>query len=329
MKPYLSCYFYPTTVVCVDDDMNLLKSLKTLLEENNPIVGFHSPFEAKVYLQEHAKALSTTQFAAAQSLDRDNIQLYIDKIHELIYDANRFKEVSSIVVDYYMPGINGLAFCRDFEGSPYKKIMLTGEADQALAVSAFNEGIINQFVMKGEVEAIDRVKALVQKMQGQFFEAKTSFLIESLLQLDAQRFQYFTDVAFCEHLQKMFAKRDITEMYLFNQRGAYLLIDRANNLWWLRIRGSSDLKQLKQEAKNMYLQEPSPEAEQVYNIIESGKKLPLCALLAETPMDIEAWEEVLVAPVEIKTPQDTYHVLIGKDIGKAALRYKDIKFLDF
>lgn len=329
MKSYLSCYNYPTTVLCVDDDLNLLKSLKNVLELNNPVIAFYSPFEADAFLKKQIERPSGKVFSAEQVLDKDNIQLDLNMLHELIYDADRFKEISNIIIDYYMPGIDGLSFCRNFEGGSYKKIMLTGEADQALAVNAFNEGVINQFVMKGEPNAIETIKALVHKTQRQFFIEKSKFLIEFLISMDPLYFQYFTDTEFAEKLQKLLEEHDITEMYLFNQEGAYLLIDRTNQLWWMKVENTYSYQFLQQESESAFLQGPSPEAEKIYSLVKEGGKLPIFALFAERPIDIEDWNDILCEPAMIRTPQDTYHVLLTQDIGKAALRYQDIQFLDF
>ncbi len=327
MKLNASCYFYPTTVVCVDDDFDLLKWLKTVLQEQNRVVDFHTPFECSHFLKNESLSSADNQYISAEhDFNKTNLSVYINKIHEIIYNEQRINEISTLVIDYYMPGIDGLSLCRSFDDKLYKKIMLTGEADQALAVKAFNDGIIDQFVMNGQTDSIQTVQGLVQKMQAQFFINKTAFIIESLLKLDPHMFGYFTDAAFCEKLQSLLKDHKIKELYLFNDLGDYLLIDATDKLWWLSIKNQYACKALTQEAKSAFLEEPSPEAEAVYKTIESGQKLPLFALSKEA-LDILDWKDILVDPISIKTTQDHYQVLLSKDIGKTALRYKEIQFL--
>lgn len=326
MKPLLSCYFYPTTLTCIDDDLSFLKSLKALLEEQNPVQDFFSPFDAAAFLDHLTKSGSDTEYSKIESIDAIHIDVHLQRIQNLIYDASRFKQVSILIVDYFMPGIDGLSFCRKFKDSPYQKIMLTGEADQDLAISAFNEGSINQFIMKGDGNAIDKILALVQKMQLQFFKVRTTFLVESLLQVRPQVFQYFKDADFVTKIEALFKEYAIRECYLFDLDSTYLLIDKDNTLWWMHIKNKQAIKTLMQETKSLFLEDPSPEAEAVYTKIMSEKQQPLSALIKALPHHLEEWTEILVNPIEIRTLENTYQILISKDIGKASLDYAKIQF---
>src|ERR1700677_1218699 len=143
MKPFFSCYHYPITVMCLDDDLNLLRSLKILLKKSNPVRDFFSPFTAEAFLKK-AALLAATEMQCTEThvIDENHIHQHLQSIQNLIYDARRFEEISTLVVDYFMPGMDGLTFCRNFQENAYVKIMLTGEADQSLAIAAFNEGVI-------------------------------------------------------------------------------------------------------------------------------------------------------------------------------------------
>lgn len=328
MKTYFRCFFYPTTIICVDDDPAFLKWLKLSLEVNNQIIDFNTPHACMHFLEQNYACVATSDYLIAkQTLDQASLHAYVKKIHEKIYDADRVNEISTLMVDYHMPGIDGLSLYRSFEQTPYKKIMLTGEADQSLAVEAFNAGLIDQFVMKGQSDVIARLQALVERMQGQFFIEKSNFLIESLLKTDLHTFSYFTDFELCERLKSLLEEHAIRELYLFNETGDYLLIDHLNQLWWLSIKNTERTNALIQSAKSLFLQEPSPEAEQVYVQIASKEQLPLFILSPHLTDEIENWSAILTKPIEIKTNQDNYQILLKKDIGKALLRYTDIKLL--
>ena len=69
-----------------------------------------------------------------------------------IYNKERFGETSVVVVDFAMPQMNGEEFCRklgQLKGNSVKIIMLTGEADEEMAVRLFNAGVIDKFLRKG------------------------------------------------------------------------------------------------------------------------------------------------------------------------------------
>lgn len=52
------------------------------------------------------------------------------------------------VVDYAMPGMDGLTVLGSLEDWPGARIMLTGQAEDQIAIQAFNDGLIDQFVPK-------------------------------------------------------------------------------------------------------------------------------------------------------------------------------------
>ena len=47
-----------------------------------------------------------------------------------------------------MPDINGIEFCQNLKDKKVFKIMLTAEADSNIAIKAFNDGLINKFILK-------------------------------------------------------------------------------------------------------------------------------------------------------------------------------------
>lgn len=320
MKSFFSCYCYPTTIICVDDDVHFLKWLKSFFEAYNQTKVFHDPFSALQFLKDHENtALKQVTF------NINHIDQSIHALHEVIYSQNRFQDISTVIVDYYMPGMDGVDFCHELKGRAYQKIMLTGEADQALAVSAFNAGLIDQFIMKGQEDALKKIQRLSYKMQRQFFINRTFPLTMPLLKFNPDIFAYYLDATCCEALYTLLEEMSVREFYLFNEEGDYLLIDEDHSLWWLTVKTQKACEDLIREAKAAFLEEPSEEAKVVYDLIESREKLPLFALSHER-LDIQDWQAVMVAPVEIKTSQNTYQVLVKKDIQKAALDYDKICF---
>ncbi len=81
--------------------------------------------------------------------DRRIIDLDIPAIHREIYNSKRFLENTVLVIDYAMPVMHGMEVCKELSHLPIKKLMLTGEADDKLAVQAFNQKLINKFIRKG------------------------------------------------------------------------------------------------------------------------------------------------------------------------------------
>ncbi len=319
MSINFSCCFYPTTVVCVDDDVHLLKWMGLLLESRFKVTAFHNPTEFVEFVQKAASAHH-------HGVGEVHLDTEIALLHQRIYNSKRAEEISALVVDYYMPGMDGLTACKMLKGVAAKKIMLTGEADQSLAVSAFNEGIIDQFVMKGQAQVMEDLQVQIERMQALFFIEKSRFLTEHLLQHFAAVFSYFTDVELQEKLNKLLHEKAIREIYLFNEEGDFLLIDEAKKLWWMSVKTPTMVKRLLQDAEGEFLQEPSPEAEAVFECIKKQEKLPIFAA-SKTVLDIAEWGPLLATPLAVQTTKDQYQILLLEDFGQANLRYSDIQFV--
>jgi CheY-like chemotaxis protein len=71
--------------------------------------------------------------------------------------SQRYGLASIVVVDYAMPAANGLDVLRSGPNWPYCRILLTGKADEHVAVAAFNEGLINRYVTKQNSDLVQHL----------------------------------------------------------------------------------------------------------------------------------------------------------------------------
>lgn len=77
-----------------------------------------------------------------------NEPLITQLLHYWSTSAPRHELSGVLVIDYAMPGKDGLQVLRELQGWPGARILLTGQADAHLGVQAFNEGLIDQFIEK-------------------------------------------------------------------------------------------------------------------------------------------------------------------------------------
>jgi len=84
-------------------------------------------------------------------------------------------------VDYSMPAMNGLQTLATLVDWPGSRILLTGQADEQIAVTAFNQGLIEQFIPKQSVDITRRLTDAIKRMlelpvrgQGQIWRATLS-----------------------------------------------------------------------------------------------------------------------------------------------------------
>lgn len=146
-------YFLPT-VIMIDDNKSFLENFGMELNYDGLLKTYTDPLEAAERLitcdnmfknwEEYICVIDNNETDS----DLEMRAVNYDTILKTASDPNRFHEPAIVIVDYSMPEINGIDFCKKIAKYPCKKIMLTGEADYEIAVNAFNEGLIDKFILK-------------------------------------------------------------------------------------------------------------------------------------------------------------------------------------
>lgn len=226
MKSIPACFF-PTKVLLIDDQVKFLKELKPTLDTSACTYDtFSNPYEAL----EHLKKFQGKESYLHKWLGDgyQHIKEHDYRWRDQIYSNERFEQVSTIIVDHTMPGINGIELCAKLQSHHLQKIMLTGEADESIAINAFNEGLIQGFVRKNDPKVFDKLHTLIHKRQQEFFNSLTRWAYEA-----AKEDVYGTLLGAPEYInifQDMVARFHIVEYYLLDTVGKFLLVDAQGNL---------------------------------------------------------------------------------------------------
>lgn len=227
---------HPTTVVYVDDDGDLLHMLPSKVGVL-PFRTFSDPQEVveEFLAGELSSALDLRCLTARDSDSArfpEETLVGIDKwmIYMRLFQRRRFDLVSVLVVDYEMPGLSGLDLCRELQQFPCKKLMLTGRGGYGLAVQAFNDGLIDQYIDKSQPDLPTHVADAVRHLQRRFFAESTGYVAEILRGSDG-------DVWMDEGVWALFNQhcvdRGIVEHYLVTDPRGFLAVDAAGcgHLW--------------------------------------------------------------------------------------------------
>lgn len=215
-------FFHPTTVLIVDDDQLLIKTMETWLQAHRtPFVSFQNPKDALLYAhtQEQKHPVEKHFFSAypdvanITELQRGDllIKLETSNFFHLLENPERFSQVSVAIIDYDMPGMTGLEMCRALKDLPIKKIMLTGRASQNQAINAFNERIIDCFLSKHDPELENKLRAEIEQLQRAFFSENTETL---KLACSLQETEFITDPVFQKIFLTSSNKHNVVEYYL-------------------------------------------------------------------------------------------------------------------
>ncbi len=322
-------FFSPSTVLLVDDNHRFLKHMSLQLADPLNAKLFNDPEEALKYvagLSNLAAAPKAPPYMVANLEsstcvgDYYSVNCDLSAIPKMIYNNDRFKRVSVAVIDYAMPKMNGLAFCRRLQHTPVKKIMLTGEADHQVAVEAFNEGLIDQFILKSTPNLNQKLNDSILAMQQQYFIDLSENITHSLL---SEPTYCLSDPKVAALFKAICKQYDIVEHYLLDTSGTVLLLDLFGHPSWFVVRSRSELKMYADLAEEEGLSKTLCKA------LKIGQQVPFFPT-----MEIERyqWPSYLHPATPLEGDKETYYYAFLKesDVGKIHLDLEQtLSYIDY
>jgi len=247
-------YYFPTTVVFVDDNPKFLRSLALELPEDLAYQTFESAEAGLERVNRPAAAPPLYQRCFSQYGGPDAqgngtgklIHLDLSQIELEISNTDRFQEVSVVVVDFDMPVMDGLEFCKRITNPRIRKILFTGVADEKIAVQAFNQGIIDRFIIKSQPDAVAAVRNAVAELQLRYFEA-ISETLRATLMLNPPPF--LTDPAIERLFGELRTERKLVEYYLVANPGGFLTLTDRGQLFRLVVLDDAEVAEQAQWAQ--------------------------------------------------------------------------------
>ncbi|WP_250479886.1 MULTISPECIES: response regulator [unclassified Caballeronia] len=269
-KTEIAPFFFPTTVAFVDDSTSFLQNLSLQLDEKLAFRLFDSPgkaLEAINAQMNHGKEIGPflSRYGEEHCGAHEMIAMRLDAIHAQINDSTRFERISAVVVDYDMPGMNGLDFCRQIKNRSIKKIVLTGIADEQVAVKSFNEGLIDCFLRKQDPEVVQVLGRVVHDMQRAYFEEAWRTLADTL---EIAEFKFLRDPNFAIQIQGLFKTLGIVEHYLCSRPDGLIMYDSQGVASRLIVYTESTLRALREIA----IEQAAPT--EFIRAIDSRQRLP-------------------------------------------------------
>jgi CheY-like chemotaxis protein len=233
-------YFHPTTVVVVDDNRMFLHTLDLRMPAEMAYVLHNDPRAALALVNRKMDLPAIPD----RCIRRDRVtmgrtfELDLSLIEQEIKQTERFKRVAVVIVDYAMPQMNGLEFCARIEDPAVKKVMLTGVADEKVAVKAFNEGLIDRFVPKNGNTTLDLAIAFAQDLQHTYFIDQQRALQQSMC-LESPSF--LADRAVRRCFNELRQHSHCVEYYLMNDPTGFLMLTAAGDMSLLMIMDDADI----------------------------------------------------------------------------------------
>ena len=179
----------------------------------------------------------------------------------------RFSHLSVIIIDYAMPAMSGLDVCRSIKDLPVKKILLTGMAGDSTAVDAFNEGLIDFFLVKQDARLSERLPVEVDRLQREYFAQRTVGL-EPVSRTDDAAF--LRDPALASWLEQLSKDVGAVEHYLMTTTPGLMLVDQTGKATLAYVFSADRMRAQREIA----VHEGAPAA--LIARLEAGKTLLVC-----------------------------------------------------
>ena len=159
--------------------------------------------------------------------------------------TNRFMRTQVCVVDYSMPFMSGLRVLSELKLWSGSRILLTGRADEQLAVSAFNRGLIEQFIPK---QSTDLRLRLTQAIQSLLHKPDPRYEQVWRVTLSREQNVLLDDPVLSAELEKLALAQHWVEHVVIGAPFGILALDRKGQAVWLQLEPLKRLVELAEMA---------------------------------------------------------------------------------
>lgn len=305
----LPLFYFPTTILCVDDNPLMLQTLESVIDStypDYPVKKFDNSMQALDFFKDYTSEISKMQFLRGfveheyyDLINHNPVDLEISKFSELSKDLKKNNEVSVIIVDYEMPGLNGLELCEQLKHVTAKKILLTAHADYKQALTAFNNKLIDRFVIKGQDNTVDDLVSHIKSLTFEYFDDVTAKL-QTHLKVNGN-LAIFDDI-FVNFFNDLLDQQQIKEYYLIDKNGSFLLIDSAGEHYYLIIHTDFSLNYF------VELYDDYQNVEKYIQLVEKRSLIPFFGLgVYPEKINADEWQKYFYEPQILKSKETTYY----------------------
>lgn len=285
-----ACFYHPIKVLFLDDNREFLDALDLEFGEKFNILTLTSSDQAYDLIQNDNQDIIQSIFKLLKNINLDTtnermINFDICKVLNQIYDKARFEYIPLLVVDYKMPAINGIEFCKKLKDRNIFKIMLTAEADKDIAINAFNNKLIDKFILKTSEHLYSEITFAVWDLTQRYFKELTKNITHTY---DKSINELFDNELYQQLFTNTLMQAQAVEYYLFDNSGSILFLDKDAKPTWLIIR---HIKELSDQLDLMQGYELS---EQIMEAVAQRKKILFLLSEKEYKQPTEKWVNYLL-----------------------------------
>lgn len=243
---YPSACLFPTTTVFLDDEPDFLAALlDNITMPTVKLKPFANHDDVASYLDAHlgkhelnAKWMKKT--SSDDVFENTAFEICYNEIQQEIYNQNRTKRATTLVVDYQMPHKNGLDFIKSLSELPIKKILLTGIADLNIGINAVNDNLIDAFFKKEDEDLVTKLSKKLNEYHFDYFFEHSQLIKRSLTKLGDR--PLVESAAFQRLFASILQATKAVEYYLIDENCSYIFFDKHGRHSKLLIKSKDQLE---------------------------------------------------------------------------------------
>jgi len=218
----IPAFFYPTTILLVDDDEHFLKNIAIKLKKYYKTVTFTDSNQAIEFLTQKEGG----SFFRGRALSR-KVDDGVLGFRQELSNRHRFEDVLVSVLDYDMPDKSGFdvwmqAGLSDYQNShEHSYILLTAKRYAELEKKIANEPVGKNFISKHDPKYMDYLLESINTLSARMFQGISHGIANHLNH--EEKTSFLNDGNFLSILNSYLKEHDICEGYLFDRQGSLLM----------------------------------------------------------------------------------------------------------
>lgn len=309
----LACCYFPTTTVLVDDQESFLSTVELNLKQSTPLHTFNDPIRALEFINKESKnqlhldkiILNTFDFEASLAKpDQHALTINIAGILRHLYNPQRFLQVSDILVDYNMPGMNGIDLCEKIKDPFIRKLMITGDMDTRIAITAFNKGSISKFIPKQTERFTQTLTECIKTEKHTYFAHHSTTIIKMLANDD---YNCLENPHFIRLFNAIREEHSIVEYYMIDENGSFLMLNADAKPTWFIVRSAQALED------HLVFAEDSKAPKGILDVLKNREKLSFLFSEREQHLPAIQWLPYLHTATPIPMIDDFYYAVITNE----------------
>jgi CheY-like chemotaxis protein len=239
-----SLYRRPGGVVFLDDDRDYLEMLGEVMPPDWHVRLFLRPIACIDLLHQDIHSREADAWAQQDIINRwrEGACLIPEILAYWRRDGTaRFALTQMAVVDYAMPAMSGLQVLGELTRWPGARILLTGRADEQLAVSAFNRGLINQFIPKQSPDIRLRLTTAINSLRARADERHQQIWCATL---SPAQHALLSDPLVAQGLQDILNRQGWVEHVVIGAPFGVLALNAQGAASWLQLEPAGNLHEL-------------------------------------------------------------------------------------